>query len=189
MSAIQSALLFLISTVFDIYLFILVVRIILVWIGANYFDPITQVIVKLTDMPVKPLRRIIPNVRKFELASIVFLLVLQLIKFFLISVLSLGVPSIVGILLLAIGDSIRLLLQTFFYAIILQVIISWVQPYSTMNYFLIQFTAPIMRPLQRVIPPIGGFDITPIPALVILQLLIILIATPIMNMGMTASYG
>ena len=85
-------------------------------------------------------------------------------------------PSILFLLSLAFIASIRLLLQTFFYAILLQAIISWFQPGRTpATEVLYHLTSPILIPLQRIIPPISGFDITPIPALLLLQLLLILL--------------
>lgn len=187
--SIRAGLLFLINTLFDIYLFALIVRIILVYIGSNYFDPLTQFIVKLTDSVVKPIRRFIPNVRRLELSSMVLVLTLELIKFLLISFLSFGFPDILGLFMLAIFDSIKLVIETFFYAILLQAILSWFQPNSPMNFTLAKITAPIMRPLHRVIPNIGGIDITPIPAMIILQLLIIVIINPLMAFSMGVAFG
>jgi YggT family protein len=87
------------------------------------------------------------------------------------------------------GDAIKIFLFVFFYAIVLQAILSWMQPYSDVNRLLALFTSPIMRPLHRVIPTVGGFDITPIPALILLQLLIMLCADPLMSTGMRLSLG
>ena len=67
---IQSALVFLINSLFDMYLFILIIRLILVWVGANYFDPITQFIVKMTDPIIKPLRRRLPNIQRIEISTL-----------------------------------------------------------------------------------------------------------------------
>ncbi|TAK75475.1 MAG: YggT family protein [Gammaproteobacteria bacterium] len=185
----NAASLFLINTLFDLYLFVLVLRILLVYSGVNYFDPITQFVVKLTDFIVKPLRRLLPTVRGFELASIILVLVLQMIKFLLVSLLSMGMPGILGLLILAIGDSIKIVLLTFFYAILLQAILSWAQPYSPVTRTLYQVTSPIMRPFQRLIPLINGIDISPIPALIVLQLLIILLVNPIMSLGLGIAFG
>src|SRR5579872_5976005 len=126
LTTMHAGLLFLINTLFDLYLFVLVIRILLVYAGVNYFDPITQFITKLTDFIIKPMRRILPTIRGFELASIVLLIILALIKFLFISLLSIGFPNLIGLIILAIGDSIKLVLGTFFYAIIAQAILSWV---------------------------------------------------------------
>lgn len=180
---IQTALLFLINIIFDLYLFILMIRIILVWVGADYFNPLVQFVVKFTNFVVKPLRQWLPNFHRFETASICLVFVLALIKFLLISLLRFGMPNILGLLLLSVADFLRLILLTFFYAILMQAILSWVQPYNPATRVLYQFTHPVLHPFQRVIPPVGGFDISPLPALIILQLLIILVVNPLMFSG------
>lgn len=180
---ILSALVFLLNSLFDIYLFILIVRLVLAWVGANYFDPITQFIIRLTDPIIKPLRRRIPNVQRLEISTLLVIILLELCKFSLLALIEAGQFNIAGIILLALGDTCKLVIQTFFYAVILQVILSWVQPNSNASYLLMQFTSPIMRPLHRIIPPVGGFDITPIPALLVLQLLQIILVTPLLSAG------
>lgn len=185
----RAALLFLINTIFDLYLFILMVRILLAYAGANYFEPITQFVIKATNFIVQPLRRIIPNYRQFELATILLVLVLEIVKFFLIFLLSFGIPNIVGLLIVAFADALRLLLQTFFYAILLQAILSWLQPYSPVSNILNQITSPIMKPIRRFVPLIGGIDISPIPALILIQLLIIVIVNPLVQVGMGVAVG
>lgn len=182
-SNVYNALVFLIYTLFDFYLFILVIRIVLVWVKAYYYDPVTQFIVRLTDPLVKPLRRIIPNIGLIETSSVLLVIVLELIKFFLLSYLEFGLPNPVGLLVLAIGDSLKILLDTFFFAILFQAIMSWVSVNSNINRVLYQFTAPILHPLQRVIPTVGGIDITPIPALILLKLIVILFIQPIILFG------
>lgn len=181
--SIRGALLFLISTIFDLYLFVLIIRIILVWVRADYFNPITQFINRLTQFIIKPMRKIIPNIGQLELASVVLIFLLEIAKFSLISSFTFGLSNPLGLLVLATADAIKLLLNTFFYAILLQVILSWLQPYSPVNTILLQFTAPIMRPIQRLIPPVGGFDLSPIPALIILQVLTLLLVNPLMALG------
>lgn len=187
--AMHSGVLFLISTVFDLFIFLLIVRLILVWCGASYFDPFTQFIVKLTDFVVKPLRRVVPNVRRYESASILLIVLLDIIKFFIICSITFGMPNFLGVLIMAGGDVIKNIMQLFFYAIILQAILSWVQPQAPINRILLQITAPIMRPLRRFIPLINGIDITPIPAMIILQLLIIIVASPIIKIGYSIAAG
>lgn len=180
---IYNALVFLIYTVFDFYLFILVIRLVLVWVKAYYYDPVTQFIAKLTDPIVKPLRRIIPNIGAIETATLILVIVLEMIKFFLLSYLEFGLPNPLGLVILAVGDALKILLDSFFFAILFQAIMSWVNANSHINRVLYQYTAPIMQPLHRIIPPIGGIDITPIPALILLKLLIILFIQPVISVG------
>ncbi|OGT61521.1 MAG: hypothetical protein A3E85_05420 [Gammaproteobacteria bacterium RIFCSPHIGHO2_12_FULL_45_12] len=185
----QSAFIFLVNTLFSLYLFVLTIRLILAFVGSNYFDPVTQFTLKLTDFLIKPLRRLIPNVRRVELSTLTCILVLEIIKFLFFALFSTGFPNLAGIVILAIGDSLNLLLEAFFYAILLQVIISWVQPMSPILQTLNLFTSPIMRPLHKIVPTVGGFDITPIPAIIGIQFLMLLIVNPIMATGMSVAFG
>lgn len=177
------ALIYLIYTVFDLYLFILVIRLVLVWVKAFYYDPFTQFIVKCTDPIIKPLRRIIPNIGSIETSTVIVIIALQLLKFFILSLLEFGVPNFLGLFLLAFGDAIKILLDTFFFAILFQAIMSWVNPQAQINRVLYQFTSPIMQPLHRIIPTMGGIDISPVFALILLKLLVILFIQPVISAG------
>ena len=182
-TAINNSLIFLINTLFDLYLFVLVVRFILVWIHADYYHPVTQFIIKLTQKPVLLLKKILPNIQRIEISSLALILLLETVKYFFIIRLNFGFLSPSGLFILASADSLKLFASTFFYAILLQAILSWIQPYSPVAELLHQFTSPIMRPIQRWMPPIAHFDLSPIPALIGLQLFIMLIVNPLMGMG------
>lgn len=179
----RGALIFLITTVFDLYLFVLTIRLILAWVNADYFHPATQFIVKCSNFLIVPLRKYIPNFKRLETVTLLCIIVISVIKFFLISLLSFGMPNILGLLVLALSDAIKLILETFFYAILLQAILSWLQPGSPIARVLDKFTSPIMYPLQRIIPTISGVDISAIPALIIIQLLLIVVVKQLIYIG------
>lgn len=189
MSAINEGILFLITTVGDLYLFVLAIRVLLAYSGANYYDPVTQFIVRCTDFLVVPLRRVIPNIRGIEVSTLVIIFAIEYIKYTLISSITFGGFSPVALLIVAFADSLKLFLLTYFYAIILQAILSWVQPGSPVIVQLYRITAPIMRPIQRLVPNVGGIDISPIPAMILLQLTIILVVNPLMAVGLGAAIG
>lgn len=186
-NSLQSALIFLINTLFDLYIFILIVRLILVYSGAHYFNPIVQFVVKCTNVLVNPVRRFLPNVHHIETASIFWIIILEILKFTFLILLLGKMPAFSGLALLVLGDTLKLLILTFFYAIILQAILTWVQPYSPLNAILTKFNAPLMRPIQRLIPPVAGIDISPIPALILLQLCLIVLVNPLMSAGFAAA--
>lgn len=186
---IRAALVFLTQTIFDVYLFVLVIRLVLAWVGAEHTHPASKLIVSLTSFIIRPMKKVIKDIGKFETATFVLILIIELIKFLIISALSFGMPNLIGLIIIAFADSIQLLLQTFTYAILVQAILSWIQPGSAMNSLLYQFTSPIMRPLQRCIPLVGGVDITPIPAIIILQLISIVLVKPLIAMGMGIAFG
>jgi YggT family protein len=181
---IDDAGLFIINTLFDIYIFLLMVRLILALLRVNYFNPVTQFIIKGTQPIIGPLRRIIPNFKNLEVSTLVLMIFLELLKYVLMILLMHIKPKPEGIVLLASADLLRALFNLYFYAILIQAIMSWVQQgFSPVNELLIKITAPIMQPLHRVIPLLGGIDITPVFALIILQVLIILLVNPIYAMG------
>ncbi len=190
LNPLNNAFFFLVSTLFDLYIFVLLIRLILAGIRADYYNPISQLVIKLTQPVIGPLRRMIPNYKTLELSSLVAVLLFELLKYFLIGLMLVGIPNPAGLVILAIADAGRNLLNIFFYAILLQAILSWVQAgYSPVYFLLTKITTPIIRPIQRVIPPLGGFDISPIPAMLLLQLGIILVFGPLFVMGQVMAFG
>ncbi len=184
----RGILLFLIETLFDIYIFVLIIRIILSWVNADYHHPLTQFVVKCTNFLIKPLRNMIPNYRDIEVSSLVVIMILETIKYILLGLVSFGFPNIFGLIILVLTDMLKMFILTFFYAILLQAIISWVYPGSPANVVLQKFTAPVLRPFQRLIPLIHGFDISPIPALIILQLINFVVIGQFMALGLDIAF-
>ncbi len=187
----QNAELFLVSTFFDFVLIIFMLRFLLAFVRADFYNPITQFVVKCTKRIINPLKKIIPNYRNIELSTLLIIIVLDLLKFFLISAIAVGLPKhTVGILIMAFADTFKLLLNTLFFAILLQAILSFIQQgYSPVSRVLQQVTGPLLRPFQRIMPLVGGFDLSPLPVLVILQLLIILVVEPLLQLGMGIAFG
>lgn len=184
-----NAILFLISSLFDFYIVVLFMRLVLAWVGADYYHPMTQFVVKLTSFLVKPLKKVLPDIRGLETSTLVLIILVEIIKYFLITLFSFGMPNLLGLVILAIGDALRLMIETLSLALVLQVILSWVQPGSPLYLVLAKFTSPLMRPIQKVIPPVAGIDISPVPAIIILQLLIIILVDPIKAAGLGVAIG
>jgi YggT family protein len=181
---IQPAGLFLVNTLFDLYIFVLMMRILLVAVHADFFNPLSQFIIKLTKFIIVPLRRIIPPFKNIELASVFLLLLLECLKFLLLGLIADNTVNATGLIVLASADALKTLVNLIFYAILLQAIMSWFnQNYSPIAAILAKITAPVMRPFRRTIPPIGGFDISPIAVMLLLQLVIILFISPLFTLG------
>lgn len=181
---------FLIGSLFDIYLFILGLRLLLVWVHADYFNPISQFVINLSQFLIKPLRKIIPNIGPLETSTLFVMIALEILKYFLLLNLMTGMPNFSGLLILSLADGLKLFLNILFYAIIAQVILSWLQPgFSPISRVLNQLTAPLIRPFQRLIPNVSGFDLSPIPALLLLQLLMIMMISPLFAMGTRLAFG
>lgn len=191
-SPIDNAGLFLIQTVFDLYIFIVMLRVVLQWVNADLRNPLFFVIAKLTTPPLIPFRRIIPTLHGIDLAAIVLLLLLEVIKIALLVWLQVGgIPGIVGLLVLSFAELLNQLINIFFYAIIALAVLSWLNPmvHSPIIDVLFRLTEPIMRPVRRVIPTISGLDISPIPVLIGLKLVTILIVQPLMEKGLLLATG
>lgn len=180
---VMQSFIFLISTIFDLFLLILSIRLLLVWGRVNYFNPLVQFITKFTDFIVKPIRRIVPNIGRLETASLLLIVVLCAIKYSFILIISAGYFNPLGLIILTSGNVLKLIIDIFFYAILLQAILSWIQPYSPISYTLNQLTAPMLQPIQRVMPPISGIDISPLFALILLQFLSILLVNSLFQFG------
>jgi YggT family protein len=180
--------LFLVQTLFDLYIFVVMLRIVLQWVNADFRNPLFETVAKFTNAPLKPIRRIIPVIHGIDFAAIFLLLALEVIKLSLLVWLQVGgIPRFSGLVVLAFAELLNQLINIFFYAIIGSAILSWVSPLSQgpLVEVLWRLTEPLMRPVRRFIPPVGGFDITPIPVLLVLKLITIVIVQPLMQIGIT----
>jgi YggT family protein len=121
------------------------------------------------------------------MAILVFALGLEMVQFFLLSVLELGMlPSLGGILLMSMADLLRHFSSFYFYAIIFRVLLSFVvlMRYNPVVFTITQLTEPLLHPIRRVVPPLGGFDLSAIIVLVALQLFEVLVVGFLMHVGM-----
>jgi YggT family protein len=173
----STALNFLLNTIFNLLTLLFLLRFFLQLFKAPFNNPLTYMVVSLTDFAVKPARRIIPSWGKVDLSTLVLALLTQLLlQFCLLWLRDLPV-SLVGntIWISLIGMSIlgifRTILDVFFYAILLQVILSWVNPHSPISGVLDSLTKPILAPIQRLLPTAGGMDFSPVVALILIQML------------------
>jgi YggT family protein len=158
---------------------------------ADFYNPICQFLVKATNPPLKPLRRIIPGLWKIDLASIVLLLALQMAAVWLIHLTAGRSISIEGLFLLALVDLLGLTLNVFLVSILIQVILSWVGPGSHHNpvfSILYSLNEPVLGPARRMLPAMAGIDFSPLLVLVVIQLLKILVIGPLADIGRSVAY-
>jgi len=189
LSPINQGLSFLISSVFDLYIFILMLRLLLVYIRADFYNPLSQFVIKFTQMPITAFKRFLPNIKQIEIATLVFILVLEAVKFLLLGLVIGGViANILGLLVLSCADFLKSFINIFIYAILIGAVLSWVQPYHPVCALLRQMTYPIMRPFYKIIPPINGVDITPIPVMIGLYLILIVLITPMLQAGQAMAF-
>ena len=142
-------------------------------------NPIAQFTMALTDWAVKPLRRVVPGVFKLDWASLIVALAFEFLLQFLLLLLVRGAlpdnPSVLSVLLfMTLVKLFRLSIYVFMGALIIGAVLSWVNPYHPVAPFFNALTNPFMKPVKRVIPPIGGVDISPVFVLIFFQLLLML---------------
>ena len=176
---------YLIDAVFGLYIAAVMIRFLLQLVRADFYNPVCQFLVKVTNPPLKPLRRIIPGVGGIDVASIALMLALQIIKILLITLLAGVSVAWAGLIVISIGQLIALLLNIYMFSILIQVVLSWIgggtaNPVTSLLYSL---NEPVMRPARRILPPISGFDISPILVFLMIGLLKILVVSPILDLG------
>ncbi len=176
---------FLIQTLFGLYTGAVMLRFLLAMVRADFYNPVSQFLVKVTNPPLLPLRRIVPGVMGIDMASIVLLIVLQATKLLLIAAIQGFSLQPLGLLVLTLAGLLTLLLNIYFFAILIQVILSWVSPgnYNPAVALIHSLNEPLLGRARRILPPISGFDLSPILVLVGLQLLEILLIAPIQDLG------
>jgi len=184
-SYVGNAATFLIETLVGLYILIVMLRFLLQWARADFYNPVSQFIVKATQPPLAPLRRIIPGLAGLDLAALVFMFVLKFVELWLVTAL-LGIPPQVGgLAMLSIAELLGLAINVYVFAILIQVIISWVNPgmYNPVMGLLHSLNEPLLAPARRVIPPISGLDLSPIAVIIVLQLVSMLAVAPIRDLG------
>lgn len=173
MFGLNDAAIFVIQTLGSLYLLVVLLRFILQVVRANFYNPICQFIVRATQPLLKPMRRVIPSVFGLDLSSLVLALIVQMLLFAIILTLSYIPFNVLGLLLWAPIGIFALLLKVWFFAMIISVILSWVAPGSQSPgaELAYQISEPFLAPFRRIVPNLGGLDISPILAFIVIQLL------------------
>jgi YggT family protein len=173
----SGATIYLIGTLTDLYVTAILLRLLLQWVRADFYNPLSQFLVKVTNPVVVPARRIIPSIGKVDTASVVVMLLLELAQLALISALGQVDFGMQYLFLFALRKLLFTLLMTYFVLIIARVIVSWVAQQSRhpLIPLIYQLTEPVLRPFSRLIPPLGGVDLSPLFALVALRFLLLLL--------------
>ena len=172
----QSAFQFLITTLFDLYLMVVLLRIWLQMASADFYNPLSQFVVKATHPIVGPLRRIMPSVGSVDTASLLLAFIVVCTKFVLLLLLAGVSLDPIAILFSGCLNLFKEIFNLIFWVLILRAIMSWVvQGYNPIAAVLAQLSEPILAPVRRVIPPIGGLDLSVLVVLIALQFLQILL--------------
>ena len=162
---------FLVETLFGLYLMVIILRLWLQLVRADFYNPFSQFVVKVTQPIVGPLRRVIPAMGKFDTATFVIALIIACLKTFVIVSLVRGL-SIDPLSLIIVGviEVIKEVFNLMFWMLIIRALLSWVsQGQNPIEYVIAQLTEPFLRPIRKIIPPIGGLDLSILVAIIALQ--------------------
>jgi YggT family protein len=179
---IGEAIRFVLEAIFSLFILSALVRFWMQAFRAPTRNPMAQFSIALTDWAVKPLRRVIPGLLNLDWSSLIVAGLLEFVLQVLI-ILVMGVslienPNVLSVLLfLAFVKLVRLSIYIFMGALIIQVVLSWVNPYNPFTPFFVALTDPFLKPVRRVIPPVGGIDISPLFIFIFFQLLLMLPVT------------
>lgn len=176
------------------YMTIVLLRFLLQLARADFYNPISQFVVKATNPLLRPLRRIIPGWGGIDGAALVLAVLIQALAFFLILVtMNSGVPAINPITLLvwAALNVLDLIVKIYFWSVIAVVVVSWIAPGShhPAIQLVAQITEPVMRPVRKIMPSMGGLDLSPIIVFLILNVVSVVIDHMKIGAGMGALAG
>ena len=178
MIGLNTAAVYILQTIGSLYLLIVLLRFILQLVRADFYNPLSQFIVRATHPLLKPLRTIIPSLAGLDLASLVLAILVQLVLMALtLMLLGYGLDNPVQLLIWSIIGVTALFLKVFFFALIISVILSWVaQGSQNPTVALVnQICEPLLAPIRRILPGMGGLDLSPIVAFLILNLIDMLV--------------
>ena len=175
---------FLIDTLASLYILAVFLRFLLQWCNAEFYNPISQFLVKVTHPPLKFLRRFIPSIGKIDTSSIVLLFILQLITDFIILTLKGVTISIGGLTILSLSQLLSLLINIFIFSVFARAILSWLSPgaFNAASSILVSLTEPVLTLARKLIPDLGGIDLSPLVALLGLQLIKMLLLPPLQQL-------
>lgn len=177
MNGSSNAFSYLIGTLIDLYIAAVLFRLLLQWVRADFYNPVCQFLVKVTNPVLVPLRRVIPPIKQLDTASVILMLALEVMGVWLVNLINSAAVDFDQILIFSVIKLVATLLMSYFFLIIAAVILSWVgarmqNPVVPLVY---QLTEPVLAPFRKFIPPIAGIDLSPLFALIAIRFLLLLI--------------
>ncbi|MDX1442542.1 MAG: YggT family protein [Gammaproteobacteria bacterium] len=171
MGGAQNALIFLVDAILTLYALVILLRFLLQVVRADFYNPLSQFVVRATNPVLKPLRRIIPGVGGVDVAALVLLYLFALLTVTILLLIAGIALNPATIAIAALVKCVTWVINLYFFTIIIQVILSWVSQggYHPVAGALMAINAPLLRPFRRAIPPMGGFDLSPLFVLLLLQ--------------------
>lgn len=171
----QDPITLIINTFGSLYAFIVILRFLLQLAQADYYNPISQAVAKATNPPLAPLQKLIPRFGRVDPSALILAVGVKFATIILIVLVSerTGMPNLVNLLIFSAVGVLDMILTVYFWAVLGSVIISWVAPgsYHPAPQLIIQLTEPLFKLVQRVIPPLGGLDLSPIFIFLAIQII------------------
>ena len=174
MSALNEILGYLIQTALSLYMVAMLLRFLLQLVKADFYNPISQFLVKITNPLVIPLRKVIPGLGGLDLASLLLAVLLQVLAIVALMLLNgLGMPNPLMLIVWSVLGIVGLLVNIYFFALLAMIILSWVAAGSgnPAIALLHQITEPVMAPFRKILPAMGGLDFSPILVFILINVI------------------
>lgn len=177
---------YLVDTAFSLFILMILLRFLLQLARADFYNPICQFLVKATNPLLRPLRRVVPGMWGIDLASVILMIVLQMLAIWLMQLTGGRAMAPAGLFVLSISELLALALNTLLITLIVQAILSWVNPgaYNPLVSILYSINEPVLRPIRRLLPDMGGIDFSPLVVLLLIQLMKMLLVAPLRDTGL-----
>lgn len=178
MGSLATPLAFLVNTLLGLFTLAVMLRFLLQVMRADYYNPLSQLVIRVTDPILRPLHRIIPGWRGYDFAAVALMLILQMINVFLLSMIyGQGVPGPLALLIFGAVKLVTQLIMLYIFTILVQVVVSWLSPGNPnpMLTALWLLNRPLLTPARRILPSPGGIDLSPMLVLIGLFFLNLLI--------------
>lgn len=177
-SYLTNPIVFLIQTLFGLYAAVVLLRFLFQWTRVDFYNPVSQFVVKVTTPVLRPFRQLIPGYAGMDLAALALAWLVKSLELAIVALIALPQVNPLGALAWALPELVGLTINIFIFAVLIRVVLSWLNPdpYHPVASLLDSLTGPVMRPARRFLPPIGGMDLSPMLAtvgLVLVQMLLI----------------
>jgi YggT family protein len=166
----MSALIYIIQALSHLIVFVFLLRFWLPWFRVDFRNPIAQGVLQITSPMVNPLRRIVPSLGRIDTATLLIAFAIEALTLVLIGMIGGQTPGATFLIIYSLVALVAASARIFMFAIIIRIVISWVAPHvhNPATVLLNAITEPLLRPFRRLLPPLGGFDLSPIFAIILL---------------------
>lgn len=191
MGALQDIGILLVQTFFHLLILAVLLRLLLQMAKGDFYNPISQFLVKATQPMLAPVRRFVPSVGSIDTASIIVVLLLQITAtILLVSIRGYPIPDATALLIWAALGTVSMVINIYFIAILAAIILSWIAPgsYNPTVILLHQLTAPVMKPFRNILPAMGGLDLSPIFVFITINILQIILSHLAAATGLPVAY-